>query len=510
MIKSLLKRIDLDSHPSRKRATILQAIGGYIDTSIVIIQGLVLVPLFLYYIGAHTYGIWLASGGILGMLGLMNFGISNLLVQRIAREYSQQNLSGVSAYFINGLIIYIGISFLYALLGWVISIWLPGILNVTGADAKLLVNCFQIAILAMVINIFNECLRSFCQAILRPVLSMVSMLAGRVLGIVITIWMLIAGFGLWSIPIGMLVGEGMIFVFHVLYVLLLIIKLETKISLSLNIIKEYWKSSPILLMARLGDTVSQEAEPFLITVFLSPELTTAYMVTRRAADIVFRLLNIVAGSTMGSFAHLAGSGNNIKTTRVAKKLLIISFSIGVIGFATYVGVNHAFVSLWVGEPFVLEQNIILFIALGLFSRNLRGLLGHLLYGVGDFVYPSIITLIEGFVRVFLTVLLLSVTGLMGVPLSLMLSSTIAMIILGLRLKRELAMHINYFNVVRVVFSGLVLFGVSTSMMFVGVNINSWFDFVLYSIVILAVVLVVFVLMNLKWCQYIYKNIVSRI
>lgn len=501
-----LKLVDLSVCPSRKRATVLQAIGGYVNTGIVIIQGLLLIPLYLHYIGAHTYGIWLASGGMLGMLGLMNFGISSLVIQRIAKAYAQQNFSQVAAYSINGAVIYLGICLLYAVAGWIASLWLADILGVTGGDAELLSQCFQIAVLAMVLGTFNEFLRSFCQALLRPVVSLVSMATGRIFGIAVTVWMLFNDFGLWSIPIGILISESVIFVLNLVYAFGLFLKLEATMSLDRDIIKEYMRTSPVLFMARVGNTISKESDPLLITIFLSPELTTAYMVTRRAADIVFRLLSVIVGSTMGSFSHLAGGGDDEKTSGVAKTLLTLSFSISAIGFATYVGANHAFMSLWVGDVFVLNQDVILFIALGFFARTFRGILGQMLYGLGDFIYPSIIILSEGVVRLVLAVWLLNMLGVVGVPLAFTLSCLISILPMGSRLISRLGTGLYLSVIVRLLLSVAVLFGGAVSLINMGISIDSWGEFILLLGGILIVFLMLYMSINWASCRGFYRDV----
>jgi len=502
------KTPDLSNIPSRKLATLQQATGSYINTGIVIAQGLLLIPLYLYYIGAHTYGIWLASGGMLGILGLVNFGIGSLIIQRISRSYACQDMAKVVAYFVNGSLIYLGIILIYALVGWTASIWISTILNVTGEEAELLKNCFQVAVLAMVLGIFNECMRSFAQALLRPIIPMLGMAVGRVLGIGVTVWMLFYNFGLWAIPAGLLVAEGVIFIFNVLYTFLLLRKLTERMSFDKCILREYLQTSPALLMSRMGDTLSQESEPLLITIFLSPEVTTAYMVTRRAADIVFRMLNVIVGSTMGPFSHLAGSSDIEAIRKVVKKLFFISFSAGAIGLASYVGANHIFVPLWTGELFILDQNIVIFIALGFFARSLRGLLGQMLYGLGDFSYTSIVVLLEGVIRIAMSLGLLSIFGIIGVPLAFVLSCLVAMLVLAVRLKNKLMMDFNLSVIIRFLFSGSVLFGIAMVLPQMELSVDSWSGFVLYLLTLLASVITTYMLMNWTRCCNIYRSIVK--
>jgi len=504
----MFRSSDLSAPPSRKRATVLLAAGGYVNTGIVIVQGLLLVPLYLHFIGAHTYGLWLASGGMLGMLMLMNFGISSMLIQRISRSYGQRNLEQTGAYFFNGMIVYIFICLFFGLAGWAVSVWVPVILKMTGDEANLLRHCFQIAVVAMAIGILNECLRSFSQALLRPVVPMTGMAIGRIMGIAATVWMLFDEFGLWAIPVGTLVAEGVIFIVNLFNAMSLFRRLEAKIYLDRKIIKEYVRTSPALLMANAGNTLSQQAEPLLITMFLSPEVTTAYMVTRRAADIVFQMLSVIVGSTMGSFSHLAGGADRERIERIVKQLLILSFSVSAIGFATYVGANHAFVSLWVGNSFVLGQEIILFIGLGFFARTFRGLLGQMLYGLGDFVQTSIVILLEGASRIALAAGLLSTIGIIGVPLAFAMSCSIAIVALGFRLKKQLSMRFYFSTIARFLFSGAVLFVICVSLTQMEMNIDSWIGFTLYLTVLLTGVMTMYTLMNWPKCRETYKSIVT--
>ncbi len=506
MIGKLFKSSDLSDPPSRKRATFLQALGGYVNTGIVIIQGLLLVPLYLHFIGAHMYGLWLASGGMLGMLGLMNFGISSLVIQRVARAYGQKDHAKAGAYFINGAVIYLGICLLYAMTGWVVSIWLPVILSMTGDGIVLLRQCFQLAVAAMAIGILNECLRGFCQALLRPVIPMVGMAIGRILGISVTVWMLFDDIGLWAIPAGTLMAESVIFILNLFYALALFKKLATGMFLDRNIIRDYMRTSPALLMGRVGDTASQEAEPLLITIFLSPEVTAAYMVTRRAADIVFRISSVIIGSTMGSFAHLVGKGDCEKTGRIARNLLVLSFSVSAIGFATYAGANHAFVTLWVGESYSLDFNTILFIGLGFFARSFRGLLSQMLYGLGSFVHTSFVILLEGLARIILAAGLLSMLGIIGAPLAFIVSCTLATVALSFRIEERLSIRFYLPTMVRFMLSAAVLFGISISLTQMDVDIDSWSDFTLFLAMLLASYLAVIISINWTRCCETYKSI----
>ena len=482
--------------PGRKRATILLALGGYANTAITIVQGILLVPLYLHFIGSSTYGYWLASGGMLGMLLMMNFGIGTLLIQRVAHAYGQKDFAMVGAYFVNGMFVYSCTCLLYGIIGWSISLWLPDILSLTDNDAELLRHCFQIAVLATTIGIFNECLRSFSQAMLRPVIPMLGLAIGRILGIVVTIWMLFDDFGLWSIPVGLLVAEGVILILNIMYVLSLFRIIPTRVELESGLIKEYLKSSPALLMAKSGNALSQESEPLLITMYINAEATTAYMIARKAADMVFLLASVLNGSILSSVSHLAGEADAKKMNKIVANLLFVSFAISLIGFSAYAAANNTFLSLWVGEDYVFDQFLIIVIGIGFCARAVRGMAWQILYSIGDFTYTSLVVLGEGICKISLALILLGFLGVAAVPYALALTGFVSFIALVLRLKKLLSFEMKKITIFKLVSSVFVCGFIS----WLFNSPISWIAFVGNSLLLVIVLALAVFLINRQLCM----------
>ena len=491
--------------PSRKKATIIQAVGGYINTSILVVQGLLLIPLYLHYIDIKTYGFWLATGGILSMLGVMNLSIGNMLIQRIAKAFGKQDDKQIGAYFINGMLIYFFICSLLTIIGWSISIWIPYILKINGNQALLIQQCFMLAVIALAVGMFNECLRGFSQGMLRPTIPIVGMIFGRIGGLVATVFLLTQGFGLWSIPLGILINELIILTVNIFNAVSLFRSLLIKISFDIKIIKEYLKISPVLTLASVGKTISNSSEPLLITMFLGPQITAIYMVNRKAADIIFSLLNVFVGSTMGTFSHLVSNQNKENIAVVMKSLIILCFSIGAIGFATYVGANEAFISLWVGESFSLNKSIILLIALASFSRVFGGLIRRMLFGLGEFVVPSILVFFESIVSILLVITLIDFVGVAAVPLVFTLSTLLVVIILGLILKKECMVTLNVKLIVKLILSGALVFFIGLFIASSDFVPNTWLEFAVFLSLLILLISIIITIINFKDFIDIYKK-----
>lgn len=464
---------------SRKRATAVLAIGGYVNTGIQIVQGLLLIPLYLHFVGAHLYGLWMASGGILGMLGVLNFGISNMLVQRIANAYGRQDLPKAGLYFVNGMLVYLIIVLIFMIVGLLLSFFLPALLRVSGGINIQLRGCFQLAVVAAGAAIVNECLRGFAQALLRPVFSMVAIAVSRIFGIVITTVLLFKDAGLWAIPVGMLFTEIMILIAGLVQTVTLFRELRARVVTDGIIIKEYLHVGGALFVAKLGSALSKESDPLLITLLLRPELTTAYMLTRRAADIVFQMLSVVVGASHSAFSHLVGHGDMEKTAEVATRLLILVFLSGLVGFVTYVVMNHSFVTLWVGEAFALDQWIILAIGVAFFASSLRNMVWQVLNGFGEYQYSSRVIFLEGAGKILLAAVLLNFLGMPGMPLALVVTSIISMIALFVKLQSHFKLSIRSRDLAYAFAMAIILFALGGfySGMF---HPASWMMFVLLS------------------------------
>ena len=165
-------------------------------------------------------------------------------------------------------------------------------------------------------------------------------------------------------------------------------------------------------------------ETKLIAMILRPELAPAFVITRRAADMVEQLLLVINASTFPSFTHLYAEGDIKKSRRAVYRIMTLCFGAGLIGFGTYVAANQAFVHLWTGSEHFLGQGVTLLMALGLLMMVIKQFLSRFIIGMGDIVYPSLLILAEAVIRVILMVGLLIVFGLAGLPVGMLISCSV--------------------------------------------------------------------------------------
>src|SRR5579872_6711385 len=72
---------------SRRRAAKINLTVGYARYVVVIVNQLILVPLYLKFMTIGAYGSWLASGNVVTLLNVLDIGFSLVVTQRLATAF---------------------------------------------------------------------------------------------------------------------------------------------------------------------------------------------------------------------------------------------------------------------------------------------------------------------------------------------------------------------------------------------------------------------------------------
>ena len=78
---------------SKKKVSIINLLFNYAQTSFYIINGLILVPIYLTHFSINTYGSYLSSGNIVGMLGFLDAGMNLVFTQKLSVSFVKKDLN---------------------------------------------------------------------------------------------------------------------------------------------------------------------------------------------------------------------------------------------------------------------------------------------------------------------------------------------------------------------------------------------------------------------------------
>ncbi|XPV67641.1 MAG: lipopolysaccharide biosynthesis protein [Halarcobacter sp.] len=438
---------------SRKKAFKIQAVGGIFLTIISMLKGLVLLPYYFKYIEYSMYGYLITINSIIGILSFMNFGLNNIVVQKISNAYAKNNYNLIGIYFANSLIFYIIITLLFLFLGLGVSFFLQEIMQYSSDKNEILLNAYYITLITMSLSFFSSIFRGFAQSLLNPLFSTIVMILSNIIGIIMVIYLLSEGYHLISIPISFFITEVLIVFFCAMQVRTLIKKFKIKLQLKKEICLEYYKTIPNLFSLVISNRILENSHSILLTFFIGPESTTIYDILRKASEIILKALNVFNASLLGPYSHLIGESNHDKIKQVTLKIVFSSLLFSFLCYSIYIATNNTFIYLWIGEDIKLDNNIVIAIGLGSIFFAMSRLFRNLLLGKELLLFATSKVYFEGISYVFFAIILLPFLGMIAIPISLFIVNFVVIIRFSIKLFNE----INYNLELKVFFNIFSLF-----------------------------------------------------
>jgi O-antigen/teichoic acid export membrane protein len=433
---------------NRKKATITQAFGGYILTGIGLFQGLLLLPIYLSYIEVGAYGYWLTINSLLAIINIFNFGVNEIVVPHMAKSYADKDYDNLLSYFTTSMIIYTVICIVYVIFCSVAYLFLNKILFIDPQNISIINKCFIIAMITTVLIILNQSLADFSNATLSPKFQIITRIFTQIMGVGITIFLVINEYGILSIPIGLLVSEVSCSIVSSFYVCSKIKSFKKTIRLNISHLSNILNPGLATFSATIGNKLFDEAPQLIITNSIGAEMTTAYVVTRKIAETILRLVRISVISLLASFTNMVTKEGLQKQHDVTKIILFIATLSSFIGFSMYVFLNKSFVALWISKSIELDQNVILFIGFGTFLFSLVELFKYLHYGLKNFKYPAYLSFIGGVITTCLSLLFIHSLNILAIPMSCMIGAGIILLLSSFNFYKLMKMPIKAKSIIR--------------------------------------------------------------
>ncbi len=409
--------------PSRRKGTIALMATSYVSFALLIVKGILLVPHYLRYIDARLYGAWLATGGIVAYFGLLQFGMSGVLVQRIAAAYGERNFVRLGFILGSGLPIGLALSCLPIMLGVPLSPWIPKIVHVSGVDATQIKTAFILAVLGTSLMLAMYMMAGILIALQQQLVHGTILIVGDILGIVSIIALLLSGYGILAIPAGTVVwamvsavGDGAYLSWFMKSKLsnveIRFRKKELK-DLSVNSAWQFCSSST--------SAIARQSDNLIVAILMDPRFCVILSLTNRASETLSRFAMFFVGSFSPSFSHLHGENDLNKFKRLALLLFKATSFFGTVLMGSYLFLNDKFMALWVGPMFfggfILTG---LFYVYGLFLIAAT-LFYNIIFSKGEIIFSARANLAEALLRVPLSLVLVKFLGIKGVVVAAILA-----------------------------------------------------------------------------------------
>ena len=403
---------------SRRKSFKILTIGGWLVRILQIGNNLLLIPLYLKYIGVESYGYWLASGGILAWVAAFDFGVVGIIKQRCAFYFGKNEPDTAAVYFQTGLIIYSLLLLLMLGIAYGLSFVLDPLLNFPAEDVDLYRYTFMLAALAAAFAILKNVFGAYTHALQRPSADVLASVAGQLINLIVVVYLLLfTSLGLWAIPIGILSNHLLSTTCVLVYLYFRANILRQLLPFKRAVFFDYLRISPILFFSRLGSQLTEKIEPTLIVMFLTPELATMFTLAKRLIEVLMGFANTVRGGMIAGFSHYFGENGAGATVDLLDRILQITLGMSLAIVVIYLASNRHFVDLWVGPELYIGTLICAIIGLEALTKSVGDSMIQLVGALGEMRRSSVALLAESIVKVGLMFLFLPFIGIVGLPLA---------------------------------------------------------------------------------------------
>ena len=415
---------------SRRKAAAGTFLGSGVNTLILSIQALILMPLCERIIGGRIYGAWLASGDFLYWIMAFDLGLPSLMIQRIGAAHGRGDRVAVGEYFGTGVIFLAAVGVLIGLAAVLIAPLMPLVLGLRGAEAQLLTACIRLGGAATCIVLASNAVLGYTRGVQDTAAFNVFSILGTLAMFAVSATTLLRGSGLWSIPYGLLtraffavLGSLWVVAAHVRSGELSHCRPTRVVS------REYATILPASALGGISYALMSQSESIVIGILLGPEKVPIFNFTRKGAEVLRALLDTVAFASYGAFAHLIASAERARSMAVHAQITTLRLSLAIGMAAVYLALNHSFVATWAGPGLYGGPLLTVLIGAQIVAAGASNLMNYLYRATGRLMRGSVAQFAESLVRVPLMVGGVLWFGYAGIPAAAILTSVVACIIL---------------------------------------------------------------------------------
>jgi len=333
---------------ARTAAAFRAAGSGYATKFLRVLLGFVVTPIVLAHIGRESYGFWAIVGGVIGYVGMVDFGITGAVGTLIARE--QRSTTEVNRIASNALVVFSLAGVLALVFSYGASVLAPIVLRVYGQDKTMvsglillagtgLAISFPVRSLAAVLrgtqHIATLRLVEFGLALFRTVVLLGLLYAG--LGVKALPWAAIVS-SCVGIPVLVAISKTIVPGFR-----LQLSDVSSKMLTSIFNVGGWW------FLGSLGAIFIYQTDNIIVGRFLGPAAVAVYALTFRVPTLVREQLYQLNFAVAPGIGDLVGRGKDQRLRELFPLAMRIVFFLGFSSGLLIVKLNRGFVSLWVGS-----------------------------------------------------------------------------------------------------------------------------------------------------------------
>ena len=419
-------------------------IGGFlssIGTSFILqLSSLLVIPFYLELTSQELFGLWLTLGAILGWIKIGDMGIGLALTRRAVEALESQDYVLLSKFINASIITILFFSIFISGIGFLITDQLVNFFNVQEPFRNSFTETYIILLIVAILRPSLGIYSSIINAKQRLAFLHIKNTFIALLSILINLIFLNKGYGITAFAFGLLFEAILTPIVDIFYLKKIDKNIMfTSISTTFREFKSLLRFGFPYQTLKIANLVSTSTDNIIIAAVLGASSVTVYVFTGKLAFLlaVF-LVSILPSLLFPGFTQLFENKELDKIRHLYYRLSNFALRLGVFSDFIYFFINENFIDIWVGnENYGGNKLTFYFVIWIIFESFTRGVTS-IVYASGDLNGITTISIIEAFLNIFLTLMLIGSYGLVGVVLGTVLSRFLVVIYMPYKINRILA------------------------------------------------------------------------
>lgn len=416
----------------RRNKIIKTAWSGLVARIVTIAISLVMVPLAVHYLGKEQYGLWVAVSSLVGMLGFMDGGAGNAVINLVAHASGTKNddlVKIVSTSFFSLMALALT-GFLLFLLAFPFVSW-SKLLGVTESMSQSDLNRVVIIVgLFFFVSMFTTLVGKIQRGLQEGNLDNFWSGVGAVLSLLFVYVAIQKDAGLVGFIIAFLAGSMLAYLAsNIHYLFICRIDLRPQLGkMDSAIAKNLFAVGGMFFVLQISGAIQSQADNVIIANMLGAEAVTNYAICMKLFLMVPMLFNLLLTPLWPAYREAFASGDMQWVKRIFLKSMRWALLVSIPSAFALAVVGGKIIELWVGHEAVPPTGLLIGCGIWLVFTTVGSALAVFLNGLQLVKIQLIVATSAGIMNIILSIWLIQIIGVAGAVFGSVISYLICTIL----------------------------------------------------------------------------------
>lgn len=401
----------------RTRNGLLNFITGYTFYFILAILGIVKVKIFISSLGQELYALNQLYINLFAYLSLAEAGIGVAFTFRLYKLLAEKKYNGINSIFSGTKVIFKRIGILVLLLGFLFSFIVPIFIKGSTLSNPYILLTFYLFIIKNSIDYFMFVPRLIIQADQKMYKITVGIYGFRVVEVIVEIVLLLLGFNYLII----LIPGIFIRIVQNLFINKKVYNFYPWLKVTKN--KDFTNAKDIknVIVHRMVGLVTNNTDIVVISTFIGSNAVAIYASYNYLIKFAMDTTNHIINSLKDGLGNVMQLENKEKANSIINELISLFLFFASLLVVVFFFILDDFIIVWLGKEYLLKQSSLILLLIILYFNVVTRSMTIIQTAMGLFKETKVIVSIEAFIKLLLSLLLVTYMGLNGILFSTIFS-----------------------------------------------------------------------------------------